>query len=64
MQATTKRRARQVQQALLALPDTLLLETIDQWLKVLDEYFLEDSKTDVYYEVLAYRILRRQTKGE
>ncbi|GHO87641.1 hypothetical protein [Dictyobacter formicarum] len=62
MNKTTKQLARQVQQALLALPEPILLETIDQWLKTLEELFEEHSMMDGYYELFGYRV-RSQATG-
>jgi hypothetical protein len=54
MKNTTKRLARQVQQALLAFPDTLLLSTIAEWFKDLDDQNLWDN--DGFYEIFGYNV--------
>jgi hypothetical protein len=61
MKKTTKRLARQVQQALLALPDTLLLTTIEEWRKRWDDLYEESSVTDGFYEILGYQLLSETT---
>jgi hypothetical protein len=59
MKKTTKRLAQQVQQALLALPDTLLIATIEEWLKDLDDLYEGDN--DGFYEIFGYDIRSEET---
>src|SRR5579864_801529 len=61
MQNTTKRLARQVQQALLALPDTLLLTTIEAWLKDLNDLYDGACDCDGFYEIFGYNIRSEET---
>jgi hypothetical protein len=61
MKNTTKRLARQVQQALLALPDPLLLTTIETWLKESLDLYDGDCDSDSFYEIFGYSIRSEET---
>lgn len=60
MKEKTKHLARQVRDALLALPDTVLLETLAQWLDGVDEQLLDWG--DEYRYALGYRIQSDETE--
>ena len=55
MKKSTRRLAGQVQQALLDLPDALLLETLDGWLRQLDALCEDAGVADGSYGLLGYR---------
>src|SRR6266700_3991002 len=61
MQKKTKQLARQVQEALLALPDTILLEEIDHWLNVVTTQFEDIALEDNSYEIFGYRVESKAT---
>ncbi len=61
MKKTTKRLARQVQQALLALPDPLLHTTIEAWLKDLNDLSDGDADSDGLYEIFGYSVHSEET---
>ena len=60
MKEKTKHLARQVRDALLALPDTVLLETLAQWLDGVDEQLLDWGDECRY--ALGYRIQSDETQ--
>jgi hypothetical protein len=55
MKQATKHLARQIQQALLALPPPILLETLDQWLKEVGELFEDGEGMEDVQKLLGYR---------
>jgi hypothetical protein len=55
MKKTTRRLAQRVNLALLDLPDALLLEMVDGWLRELDALFEDSSVMDESYGMLGYR---------
>jgi hypothetical protein len=59
MKKQTKNLAKQVQDALLALPDAVLMETLTKWLDGIDELPLEWS--DEFRYVLGYRVQSDET---
>lgn len=59
MKGQTKHLTGQVREALLALPDTMLMETLAQWLDGIDEQILDWS--DECRSVLGYRIQSDET---
>ncbi len=59
MKGQTKHLTGQVREALLALPDTVLMETLAQWLDGIDEQFLDWS--DECRSALGYRIQSEET---
>jgi hypothetical protein len=59
MKNTTKQLARQVQQALLALPDTLLCATLAEWFQDLDDLYQGD--TDGFYEIFGALVQSQAT---
>jgi hypothetical protein len=59
MKGQTKHLTGQVREALLALPDTVLMETLAQWLDGIDEHFLDWSDECRY--ALGYRIQSDET---
>jgi hypothetical protein len=61
MKNTTKRLARQVQQALLALSDTLLLSTVAEWLKESLDLYDGDADSDGLYEIFGYSVHSQET---
>ena len=61
MKNTTKKLARQVQQALLALPDTLLLATVEAWLKDLNDLYDGACDCDGFYEIFGYSVRAEET---
>jgi len=59
MKGQTKHLTGQVREALLALPDTVLMETLAQWLDGIDEQLLDWS--DECRSALGYRIQSDET---
>src|SRR5215831_5203337 len=59
MKGQTKNLTGQVRDALLALPDTVLMETLARWLDGVDEQLLDWS--DEYRYALGYRIQSDET---
>jgi len=59
MKGQTKHLTRQVREALLALPDTMLLETLARWLDGIDEQLLDWS--DECRSALGYRLQSDET---
>ncbi len=59
MKGQTKNLTGQVQEALLALPDTVLMETLGEWLDGVDEQLLDWS--DECRSALGYRIQLDET---
>jgi hypothetical protein len=59
MKGQTKHLTGQVREALLALPDTMLMETLAQWLDGIDEQLLDWS--DECRSVLGFRIQSDET---
>jgi hypothetical protein len=55
MKKATKHAAKQIQQALLALPPTILLETIDRWLKDWGGLFEDIDGVEGFQELFDYR---------
>jgi hypothetical protein len=64
MKKKTKQLARQVQQALLALSDTILLEEIDHWLSTVATLFEDIALEDSYYETFGYRVKSKATSQQ
>lgn len=62
MKPKTRSLAKQVQDALLALPDAVLLETLNQWLDLADEELQYLDWSDEYRYKLGYRVQSYQTK--
>src|SRR6266567_1341580 len=60
MKGQTKHLTGQVREALLALPDIVLMETLAQWLDSIDEHFLDWG--DECRSALGYRIQSDETK--
>lgn len=56
MKGKTKTLTEQVRKTLLALPDTVLMKTLTEWLDGADEHIQYLDWTDEYRYVLGYRV--------
>src|ERR1700680_2336004 len=62
MKGKTKTLTEQVRKALLALPDTVLMKTLTEWLDGADEHIQYLDWTDEYRYVLGYRVQSDETE--
>ncbi|HEY1354591.1 MAG TPA: hypothetical protein VGF67_33695 [Ktedonobacteraceae bacterium] len=61
MKQHTRKLAGQVQDALVALPDAMLTETLTHWLECADEGLEHTGRSDRYRCVLGYRVQSEKT---
>src|SRR5439155_4224303 len=61
MRKKTRNLTQQVKDGLLALPDSILMETIAQWLDLADEHIQYLEWTDEYRYAMGYRVQSDET---
>jgi hypothetical protein len=63
MKKKTRNLTQQVKDALLALPDSILMETIAQWLDLADKHLQYLEWTDEYRYAMGYRVQSDETNN-